>query len=271
MKATVNPFEPWRPVEVRIPPCLHASRPWRPPPPPPVLAAVEEPPLVELVKPHPRSKLPERPKPTQGRPGLPSERPPTSKLLWSVVIALLPVLYHAFIGLDRGLDHVPRLGWLLISAGIFAQMAFVLRLGWYQRLGGMAIALALAGISLWFVPTINGVSLCSAYRQVEELRALPAGDVAAYQGGAAARRALVEDFPAFAADVRAGEQAWLHRTVDEAIENADRQLKNDPDAALARLHQLDQDLSRLEHYASVQKDLESARRRAVQACLKVAK
>jgi hypothetical protein len=132
----------------------------------------------------------------------------------------------------------------------------------------MAIALSLAGITLWFVPTVHGVSLWSAYRQVQQMRALPAGEVARYQRAVAESQFLVEDFPSFAPDIRAAKQAWLHHTVDEAIENADRQLENDPQTAFVHLHRLNEELARLEHYASVQKELETARRRAMQGCAK---
>lgn len=271
MKGTVNPFEPWRPVVDRIPPPLHVSRPWRPPPPPPVRAAVEEPPLVEPVKPLPRNKPPERLKQPQ-KPTGPSLYRATPISQWMAFVALtgLGLSYLASVGWMSA-THMPRLMALGASAGIFVGIAFPYpRQSWYTRLTWMVAALALAGIALWFVPTVHGVNLWSAYRRVEKLRALPAGAVAEYQRGAAARQTLVEDFPSFAADVKAAEQAWLRRTVDEAIENADRQLAKDPDAALAHLHQLDKELSRMDHYASVRKDLESARRRAVQACVKVA-
>src|SRR5579875_126134 len=268
MKGTVNPFEPWRPVEARIPPPLHAGRPWRPPP---ARAAVEQPPLVEPVEPLPRNKPPERPKHPQGRTEhLSPRRTPLVELTaFAVVVGVLSLHCLNSMGWLYG-PHTPRLAALGVGAVLFAVLACNRRDNWHTRLTGMAVILAFAGIVLWFMPTLHGVSLWSAYQQVTELRALPAGDVAAYQRGAAARRTLVEDFPSFAADVSAAEQAWLRRTVDEAIENADRQLDKDPDVALAHLHQLDQELSRLEHYASVQKDLESAHRRAVQACLKVA-
>jgi hypothetical protein len=269
MKGTVNPFEPWRPVADRIPPRLHASRPWRPPAPPPVFKVVEEPPLVEPVKPLPRNKPPERPKQTQGRWGSSSpRRTPISQWTAFIVLAVLGLVCLDSFGWMSG-THMPRLMALGVSAGIFVGMALNNRRDWYTRLTWMAAALALAGLALWFVPTALGVNLWSAYRQVERLRDLPAGDVAAYQRGVSERRILVAEFPSFAGDVSAAEKGWFRRTVDEAIEAADRQLKNDPDAALAHLHQLDQDLSRLEHYATVQKELESARRRAVQACLKV--
>ena len=39
----VNPFEPWRPAQVDVPPPLHASRPWRPPAPPRAAAVPLEP------------------------------------------------------------------------------------------------------------------------------------------------------------------------------------------------------------------------------------
>jgi hypothetical protein len=271
MKGTVNPFEPWRPVADRIPPPLHVSRPWRPPPPPPVLRAVEEPPVVEPVKPLPRNKPPERPKQPQPEPGQTARRhSPIPGWEWPLVLFVLLVMFtpQAIISCFAIGSHMPRAAVLGASAGIFAFMAFFSRRSWYTRLTWMAAALALAGIALWFVPTTHGVNLWSAYRQVEELRVLPAGAVAEYQRGAVARRTVVEDFPSFAADVKSAEQAWFRRTVDEAIENADRKLAKDPDAALTHLQQLAKELSQLEHYGSVQKDLKSARRRAVQACLK---
>lgn len=269
MKANVNPFEPWRPPQAAVPPPLHVGRPWRPPPPPPAHAA-EEPLVVEPVDPPPRNKPLRRPSPPkrpQDRTDLPSpRRTPVSQWAAFVVLAVLGFLCLDSVGWLRG-THAPRLMALGASAGIFVGMAVNHRRGWHRRLRGMAIALALAGIALWFVPTLRGVNLWSAYRQIEALRGLPAGAVAEYQRGAAARRTLVEEFPSFAANLRAAEQAWLRRTVDEAINKADRQLDNDPDTALAQLHQLDEQLAPLEHYASVRKELEAARRRMVQACL----
>ncbi len=270
MKGTVNPFEPWRPVANRIPPPLHVGRPWRPPPPLPVRAAVAEPPIVEPVKPLPRNKPQERPKQPEQQARQPSRRrPPISE--WTLVRRVI-----ACIGAFAGIvivgtcgTHAPRL-LMLVAATLLAVMAFDPSRSWSKRRAWMVAANAFAGIALWFVPTMHGVNLWSAYRQIEELRALPAGTVAEYQRGAAVRRTLMEDFPSFAADVKAAEQAWLRRTVDEAIENADRQLDTDPGAALAHLRQLDKELSsELKHYASVRKELESAHRRAVQACVKV--
>jgi hypothetical protein len=271
MKGTVNPFEPWRPVESPIPPPLHASRPWRPRTPKPVLSAVEEPPLVGPVNPPARTKAQVLPKCSPGQPKTPTaKRVSLSQWLAFLMLCVLGVLCLDSVGWYR-VTHIPRLVVLGASAGLFAGMAFNRRRSWYTRLTWMAGALALAGIALWFVPTTQGVTLWSAYQRIDELRAMPTGDVAAYQRGEARRRTLVKEFPSFATDVRAAEQAWLRRTVDEAIESCDRQLDKDPDAALARLHQLDKDLSLMEHYPSVKKELESARRRAVQACLKVAR
>ncbi len=81
---------------------------------------------------------------------------------------------------------------------------------------------------------------------------------------------MIHEFRTFAEDVAAAEQGWLRRTVDAAIENADRQLETDPHKALAGLHQLNTDLVALEYYARVRGELESARRRALQASLKAA-
>src|SRR5262249_37947059 len=66
------------------------------------------------------------------------------------------------------------------------------------------------------------------------------------------------------------EHAWSRRTVDAAIENADRLLETEPHKALLGLHRLNAELARLEHYGLVKAELETARKRAVQACLQVA-
>jgi hypothetical protein len=186
-----------------------------------------------------------------------------------VVLGVLGILSFDIMGWLGG-THAPRLIGLGASVGLFIGMAFSTRRDWSARLTWMAAALALAGITLWFVPTMHGNSLYSAYRQVEKLRTLPAGAIAEYHRNAATRRMLMEEFPSFTADLKQAEKAWLRRTVDEAIENADRQLDKDPDTVLVRLHQVEKELSQLEYYGLVRKDLESARRRAVQACLKVA-
>ncbi|HTU17793.1 MAG TPA: hypothetical protein VMG10_06980 [Gemmataceae bacterium] len=268
MRSNVNPFEPWRPTEAAVPPPLHAARPWRPPPPPPAATAVEDPPLVEPVNPPPRKKPPKRPLPPERPQGQPSRRrTPLSQLTAFVLFGVLTCLGLESMGWCRG-AHLPRLMALGASIGLFAGMAFNGRRGWRTRVTWMAAALAVAGIALWFVPTMRGVNLWSAYRQVETLRTLPAGEVAVYQRGAAARRTLIEEFPSFAPDIRAAEQAWLRRTVNEAVESADRRLERDPHAALADLQRLNTELAQLEGYASVQKELETARARAVQACVK---
>jgi hypothetical protein len=269
MKVLVNPFEPWRPTEAAVPPPIHAARPWRPPPPPPAAAAVEDPPFVEPVNPSPRKKPVKRPSRPERPRGQPSQgRTPLSQWAAFVVFGVLAILCLDSVGWLRG-THTPRLMALGASGGLLVGMALNRRRGWQVRLTWMAAALTLAGMAAWFVPTIHGVNLWSAYREVEALRALPAGNVAEYERGVPARRVVVQEFPSFGPDVNAAEQAWLRRTVDEAIESADRQLDTDPHAALANLHRLNTELAPLEHYASVRKELESARARAMQACAKV--
>jgi hypothetical protein len=269
MTSPVNPFEPWRPREIPVPPPVHSARPWRPPP--PVAVAVEDPPVVELVDPPPRNKRLERPPPAK-RPQ-PRTRPsgqggtPIAQLTAFVVLGVLFLICLVAVGWLRG-AHMPRLMALGACAGLLIGMAFSSRRGWYNRLTWMAGALALAGIAAWFVPTLHGVNLWSAYRQVEAVRTLPAGDVAAFQRGAATRRSVAEDFPSFAPDIFAAEQAWLRRTLDEAIECAGHQLETDPHAALADLQRLDAELMHVQGYASVQHELLMARTRAVQACVK---
>jgi len=70
--------------------------------------------------------------------------------------------------------------------------------------------------------------------------------------------------------VAAAEHAWFRRTVDTAIETSDRQLETDPHKALVELRQLDTALRPLEHYPLVRSELETARKRVLLACLKVA-
>lgn len=271
MKGVVNPFEPWRPAEMNVPPPLHASRPWRPSP--PVRAAVEEPPRSKPTEHPPRPKRP------QGRADQPSARHDNSIGEWAILFLfeLLVVLGLGSLGW-LSVPHLPRSIALCASVWFLAQFALIHRLGWQVRLTCMAAAFALVGWAVWCVPTLHGVSLWTAYRQIEELRVLPAGDVAAYRRGEAARRVLMEEFPNFVPDVRAAEKVWLRRTVDEAIENADRQMKNDPRKAFAdlhqlteELHQLTKELPRLQSYASVREELQTARQRALQACRKAAR
>jgi hypothetical protein len=277
MKGNVNPFEPWRPVELNVPPPLHASRPWRPPA-SPARVVEEEPPFVEPADPVPlpnkRANRPanDRRKPACGPSA--SRRNPTAPLRTDqrVVLGMFFVLGAlGLLGLGYlGGTHLPRVltALLAVAAGFTVGISMLHRRSWYVRLGWMAGGLALAGLAGWFVPTTRGINLWSAYRQVDALRVLPAGDVAGYRNGAQARREVVSEFPTFAEDIAVAEQAWLRRTVDAAIEDADRKLETDPDKALANLHQLDAALTPLEHYAPVRKEIEAARQRALRASLK---
>ncbi|MGH7227092.1 MAG: hypothetical protein ACRELF_28070 [Gemmataceae bacterium] len=265
MKGSVNPFEPWRPPQANVPPPLRAAQPWRPPPP---RVAVEEPPFVEPVDPPRRNKPPQPPraKQPQNRPAKStSGRTPLAQLAAFVVLCVLAIL-----GLDNlnwlRCTHMPRLIALECSAVVLAGMAFNCRRDWHKRLTWMAASLAFAGIAAWFVPTAQGVNLWSAYRQVEVLRSLPVGAVAEYQSGVEARRLVVKEFPSFGPDIRAAERDWLRRTVEDAVERADRRATTDPQQALVDLHRLDDALAKWEHYALVAKELEMAKKRALQAC-----
>jgi hypothetical protein len=133
----------------------------------------------------------------------------------------------------------------------------------------MALALAVASLAAWFVPTTSGVSLWSAYQQVDELNRLPAGDLGGFQRGASVRKDVIDAFPSFATDMTAAEQAWMRRTADDLIKQTDRKLTEDPHKALADLHRLTKELESLKGYDLVKKDLEATRGRAVQACLRI--
>jgi hypothetical protein len=185
---------------------------------------------------------------------------------------LLAILGLVGLGWFGG-THLPRVAIALmaVAAGFTIGISAARRRSWYVRLGWMAGGLALASLAGWFVPTFGGVSLWSAYGHVEELNTLPAGDVAGFVQGIPARKEVLSEFPTFAEEVAAAEQAWVRRTVDTAIEDADRQIETDPHKALSGLHQLDAQLAKVEHYSLVRGDLEAARRRALQACLKAAR
>lgn len=288
MTGSVNPFEPWRPAGLDVPPPLHAARPWRPPAAKPACAA-EEPPLVEPIA----DDLPPASRPTRRQAEAKAPSPPRARRPVTPKVAARPapapemradqkvVLGMVFVLGTLGLvglgylggTHFPRLGiaLLAVAVGFAAGISAARRRGWSVRLGWMAGGLAIAGLAGWFVPTTGGVTLWSAYRQVDELNALPAGDIAAYTGGAGQRKRLVAEFPSFAEDVAAAEKAWVRRSADAAIEEADRLLENDPHRALSGLQQLNDGLSRLEHYSLVQGELEAARKRARLACRKVAR
>jgi hypothetical protein len=269
MKGNVNPFEPWRPAEANVPPPLHASRPWRPPAPPPARVAVEEPPFAEPADPPRAAPAKPRPRPAQrlAAPSKPAAPLRSDQRMVLLVLFLLGTLGLVGLGWLGG-AHFPRVAvaLLAVAAGAIASISVARRRNGYVRLGWMAAGLAGAALAAWFVPTVHGVSLWSAYRQMDELHALPLGDVAAFRDGAAMRRTMVEDYPAFAAEVRATEQDWLRRTVEDAVETADRRLTKDPHQALVDLHGLNDELAQLEDYPLVQKDLEAACGRALQAC-----
>src|SRR5262249_27030784 len=192
----VNPFEPWRPTGLDIPPPLHTGRPWRPPAPP---RAFEEVPLVvEPADPAPPpnkrvDKPAKRPSEPEGRQQRrrPSSLPKSPSNL-RIVLGMFFVLGTlGLFGLGYlGGTHLPRVftALLAVAVGFTLGISVFQRRSWYVRLGWIASGLALAGLAGWFVPTARGVSLWSAYRQVAELRALPAGDVSGYVNGAAARK-----------------------------------------------------------------------------------
>lgn len=279
MNGNVNPFEPWRPPGCDVPPRLHIGRPWRPPVKPAARVRFEEPPLVEPIEKTAR-KQPPRPK----RPAPAAARTPSTPLLRTdqqIVLGMFFVLSVALSALGLaglawlGDSHLPRIFFTLlaVAAGFTVGISLARRRSWFVRLRWIAGGLALAALAGWFVPTTRGVNLWSAYRQVDELRELPAGAIDAYKIGGPDRRRIGLDFPTFAEDISAAERAWFRRTVDAAIEDADRKLPSDPGKALANLHQLNQDLSHLDpvHYAIVKEDLESAQKRALQVCKKAAR
>jgi hypothetical protein len=275
MNGIVNPFEPWRPVEAEIPPPVHASQPWRPTP-PTQRADSEEIPFAELADPPERCKQPKRKcaarRAERNRnPSATTIAPKNSRVLVPMVflLGLLVVLGLSWLGGD----HFWRITVTLAAVGVGFIVAFSLpsERGWHVRLGWLTAGLTVAALSAWFVPTLHGVSLWSAYAQVEELRTLPVGDMDEYRRGEPARRMLVEAFPSFASDVSAAELAWVRRTVDEAVENADRQLEVDPYAALSDLHRVNAEMARLDQYVSVRNELQAAEQRATQACVKVAR
>ncbi len=189
MKGNVNPFEPWRPTNLDVPPPLHAGRPWRPQEKTPARAAAEEPLFVEPVDPPAQKAPPKRPpqRERMRRPAQPTALNTPVALLRTdqkVVLGLFFALgILGLVGLAwLGGTHLPRIFTALLAVGVGFTIGISLahRRTWFARLGWMAGALALAGLAGWFVPTMRGVSLWSAYQRVDELRNLPAGDVAGF-------------------------------------------------------------------------------------------
>ncbi len=278
MKAIVNPFEPWRPIDLPIPTPLNAGRPWRPSP--PLRPASEEAiPLAESVDPPARKRkqrccgkkkcAARKAKKTQ--PSIDRERvgePKRSRIL-PILFLLLGTLILAGFSCFGG-THYFRVFVTLFA--VFVGFSFGLspsaEKSWHVRLRWMTCGLALAGLSAWFVPTLSGINLWSAYRQVEDLREMQPGEVDEFLRGAADRHRLVEAFPSFAAEVKSGEAAWLRRTVDEAISSADLRLDTLPCTAATDLQKLSAELKGLDHFDAVRDELQSAIQRAEQACVK---
>lgn len=272
MKSIVNPFEPWRPQDVPIPPPIHAARPWRPASPPPARPANQAIPFAEPVDP-PRQNRARKCCGKRKEAARVEKRNAAAKssgtacrvlgvLAALLVLGSLTTLGSCWLGGSHFFRVVFTL--LAVTVSFTFGLAPASPRTWASRLTWMATGLALAGLSAWFVPTLRGVNLWSAYRQVEELRTLPAGEIAEYQRGAVDRRILIAEFPSFTSDIRAAETAWLRRTVDEVIENAERQADRDPQAALATLQRWNEDLKNSDQFSSVREDLQTAQQRFTQ-------
>ncbi len=278
MKAIVNPFEPWRPIDVPIPKPLNPGRPWRPSPPlrPTSKGAI---PLAESIDPPAtkrkrrccgKNKCAER-KAKKAQPSTDLQRvgePKRSRVL-PILFLLLGTLAIAGFSFFGGTHYFRVFVTLFaIFIGFFFGLWPNANRAWHARLRWMTAGLALAGVSAWFVPTLSGVNLWSAYRQVDELRTMQPGEVDEFLRSAADRHLLVQAFPSFALEVKSGEMAWLRRTVDEAISSADLRLDTRPRAAASDLQQLNVQLRGLEQFGTVRDELQSAIQRAERACAK---
>jgi hypothetical protein len=191
-----------------------------------------------------------------------------------VVLSLLVCLpLGVLIGLIwLGGNHFPRVvcAALAVGLGSAAVLSLARNKGWFIRLGCFGVGLVVAGLVWLYVPTTGGINLWSAYRELGDLRALPAGDATRYVDSKARRQELVQEFATFRDDVEAAEQEWGRRTAEAAVREAEGLLERDPDQASAGLRQAAALLSRTGHHPVAQAQLQDARRQAVLARLKQA-
>jgi hypothetical protein len=249
MTHDVNPFEPWRPPGY-VPPERNDSGPFPEPPhgqplPPP------GPSWEEYRRPQLR----------------PDQRGGLALLVGGLFVGVLTG------GLAwLGMNHVPRvfLAALAVGLGSAAGLSLARNRRWAVRLGWFGGGLVVAGLVWLFVPTTGGINLWSAYRGLDELRALPPREFTRYVDGGAQREELVREFPTFADDVRAAEREWARRSADEAVREAEGLLAGDPDQASAGLQQAAVLLGWAGHHAVAQTQLQDARRKAVLARLQKA-
>ena len=134
-----------------------------------------------------------------------------------VAAAITSVAISLFLGRKMaGLGLTKRVTFVVNPQGVAKGVskgymrALVAWLFWLAA--GAAGALA----SWWFVPTTDGVNLWTARheqtRVLDELTALPAGDIPGYLGGQLARK-LVAEFPSCRPQVLMAEGHWSKRSV----------------------------------------------------------
>jgi hypothetical protein len=168
-----------------------------------------------------------------------------------------------------------RRGVRLGRAGLDGVMVVTVRLTGRRRLVGLAIAAAaglLLAVAAWdLVPTTTGYSRAGAVSAVQALEGLAAGDADGYRAWLRRRGELLEAFPGLKPRAVRAERAWLERSADQAIAEADARLPDDPRAATARLRRANDDLSQGDGVDAVRGRLREARARALHAALEAAR
>jgi hypothetical protein len=179
------------------------------------------------------------------------------------VISLAASLYFTLPGVN-----LPRIAGILVPPVV--AMALALRQwsrrAWYVHLAWHVIAVALAALAWWFMPTTRGLTYWEARHRLTQLDQVAAGDLAEFLPRHAACQEAADQFPDLAARTTAIRDKWTGDTVEAAVAEAQALLPGDPVGASARLKSVRDDLALL----SDSPKLTKARQRVVSLRLEAA-
>jgi hypothetical protein len=251
MPIDVNPFEPWRPR------------------PDPSRKDEEEIPLPQPPREVPRpSQAPENPETawSQGRAervirySAPGQTLTQKFVIGTFLLCLLVTLVGTVV---LGGNHVTRvlLAALTCWLGLVVGVCLASGRRWFVRVGLVLLGFLVAGVGWVLVPTTGGVSLWEAYRRLAAFRAIPPGDLQAFNQQAGERDQLVEEFPDFRKEIRGLVYRWVLATVRQGLEKAEEMQEKDPLAAVRELRRLETSLPTGDSLQHVVAELTDARRK----------
>jgi hypothetical protein len=147
------------------------------------------------------------------------------------------------------------------ALGLLLGISLLHRASLATRLSVFGMAALVAGGAWWLIPVADGPSLLEAQFRVATLESLPPGEVSRFLSERAAQRRAVDCFPALRPRLQAAERAWLVRTVDGVVAQAEQLAEEDPGRAGESLAQAGRDFDSLEPDDSIRARLLAARRR----------